>query len=99
MADKNPLGKAIPQQEKKKESWGEWSKRNYHQQYDNWIPWIEDQYLRWFGKDNKASYVAKGMLPSCVSMLFGYMLTYHRSNGQDEGYWCPASRQAPRRRQ
>lgn len=25
------------------------------------MPWIEDQYLKWFTKDNKTSYAAKGM--------------------------------------
>ena len=32
----------------------------YNSQYERWMPWIEDQYLSWFGKDNKASYAAKG---------------------------------------
>ncbi|KAL9115777.1 MAG: hypothetical protein Q9227_000145 [Pyrenula ochraceoflavens] len=32
-------------------------------QYTQWKPWLEDQYLAWFGKgDNKASYAAKGQL-------------------------------------
>ncbi|CAO2653081.1 Nn.00g024920.m01.CDS01 [Neocucurbitaria sp. VM-36] len=31
----------------------------YNKQYENWMPWIEDQYLRWFTKDNKASYATK----------------------------------------
>ncbi|KAK3197493.1 hypothetical protein GRF29_216g403694 [Pseudopithomyces chartarum] len=31
----------------------------YNRQYDNWVPWIEDQYLKWFTKDNKASYATK----------------------------------------
>ncbi|KAJ5585503.1 uncharacterized protein N7459_005303 [Penicillium hispanicum] len=31
--------------------------------YEEWMPWIEDQYLKWFGKgDNKASYVTKDTL-------------------------------------
>ena len=25
------------------------------------MPWVEDQYLSWFGKDNKASYATKGI--------------------------------------
>ena len=37
----------------------EWSKQTYNQQYEKWVPWIEDQYLRWFTKDNKTSYTAK----------------------------------------
>ncbi|EMD58797.1 hypothetical protein GGP41_000680 [Bipolaris sorokiniana] len=31
----------------------------YNQKYETWMPWIEDQYLKWFTKDNKASYAAK----------------------------------------
>jgi len=60
MADKNPVSGLTPQQEKeKRESWGEFGKRHYDQQYESWGPWMEDKYLQWFGKDNKASYAAK----------------------------------------
>lgn len=38
----------------------EWMKDGYHNQYNNWMPWVEDQYLKWFTKDNKASYATKG---------------------------------------
>ncbi|KAF3038376.1 hypothetical protein E8E12_008882 [Didymella heteroderae] len=31
----------------------------YNRQYDNWVPWMEDKYLQWFTKDNKASYATK----------------------------------------
>ncbi|CAH0055117.1 unnamed protein product [Clonostachys solani] len=34
----------------------EWAKNTYNTQYENWVPWLEDIYLRWFTKDNKASY-------------------------------------------
>ena len=54
----NPI--PIPQQEDKKETWNEWRSRKYNEQYEDWKPWVEDQYLRWFGKDNKASYATKG---------------------------------------
>jgi len=37
-------------------------KREYNKQYDTWVPWLEDQYLYYFGKDNKASYVTKQQL-------------------------------------
>ncbi|KAF2455967.1 hypothetical protein BDY21DRAFT_65096 [Lineolata rhizophorae] len=40
----------------------EWTKKQYNQQYDKWVPWLEDQYLYYFGKDNKASYVTKDQL-------------------------------------
>lgn len=36
----------------------------YNQKYETWMPWIEDQYLKWFTKDNKASYAAKRTFPS-----------------------------------
>ncbi|KAJ4362070.1 hypothetical protein N0V83_011012 [Neocucurbitaria cava] len=46
-----------PQGEQKtyKQAAGEY----YNQKYETWMPWIEDQYLRWFTKDNKASYATK----------------------------------------
>lgn len=31
----------------------------YNRQYENWVPWMEDQYLKYFTKDNKASYATK----------------------------------------
>ncbi|KAK6501407.1 hypothetical protein TWF481_009247 [Arthrobotrys musiformis] len=37
-------------------------KQYYNRQYDIWVPWLEDQYLYYFGKDNKASYVTKQQL-------------------------------------
>ncbi|KAF5017706.1 hypothetical protein F66182_10344 [Fusarium sp. NRRL 66182] len=37
----------------------EWTKSTYNSQYEKWVPWLEDVYLRWFTKDNKASYTAK----------------------------------------
>jgi hypothetical protein len=40
----------------------EWSKQTYNQQYEKWVPWLEDVYLRWFTKDNKTSYTAKRMM-------------------------------------
>jgi len=47
-------------EQKKKQTYTEWLKENYNYQYERWMPWIEDQYLKWFGKgDNKASYAAK----------------------------------------
>ncbi|KAI5460384.1 hypothetical protein BGZ63DRAFT_404856 [Mariannaea sp. PMI_226] len=40
----------------------EWTKQKYNEQYDAWVPWLEDVYLRWFTKDNKASYTTKDTL-------------------------------------
>ncbi|KAF4307613.1 hypothetical protein SLS57_000543 [Botryosphaeria dothidea] len=40
----------------------EWTKKQYNQQYERWVPWVEDQYLKYFTKDNKASYATKDNL-------------------------------------
>lgn len=48
----------------------EWAKEQYHKQYDKWVPWLEDLYLRYFTRDNKASYTTRGKeyLPTlCLS--------------------------------
>ena len=37
----------------------EWTKNQYNKQYDSWVPWLEDLYLHYFTKDNKASYSTK----------------------------------------
>jgi len=49
----------------------QWTKRQYDEQYEKWIPWIEDQFLRFFTKDNKASYATKGKFP--LSFLSTYV--------------------------
>jgi hypothetical protein len=58
----------------------EWTKRKYNEQYESWMPWVEDQYLKWFTKDNKASYATKGTYPidvtskcSITFILFCYL--------------------------
>jgi hypothetical protein len=38
----------------------EWAKNQYNKQYDAWVPWLEDIYLRYFTRDNKASYTTRG---------------------------------------
>ncbi|KAK8221517.1 hypothetical protein IWZ01DRAFT_537422 [Phyllosticta capitalensis] len=40
----------------------EWTKRKYNEQYERWVPWLEDWYLKLFTKDNKASYATKDQL-------------------------------------
>ena len=37
----------------------EWTRQTYNSQYDKWVPWAEDMYLRYFTSDNKASYATK----------------------------------------
>ena len=51
---------SLPAEQKKGKSYYEWVLDGYHHQYENWMPWIEDKYLSWFTKDNKASYATKG---------------------------------------
>ncbi|GAB7322258.1 hypothetical protein MBLNU13_g03246t1 [Cladosporium sp. NU13] len=53
---------SLPQEKKQGKSYLEWVKEGYHNQYENWMPWIEDQYLKWFTNDNKASYATKDTL-------------------------------------
>ncbi|KAI9776372.1 MAG: hypothetical protein M1835_005533 [Candelina submexicana] len=36
----------------------EWVKKKYNDNYDYYMPWIEDKYLQWFG-ENKTSYSTK----------------------------------------
>jgi hypothetical protein len=38
----------------------EWMKAQYNRQYELWVPWLEDLYLKYFTKDNKASYTTRG---------------------------------------
>ncbi|KAI0439939.1 hypothetical protein F4803DRAFT_20180 [Xylaria telfairii] len=37
----------------------EWARAKYNEQYDAWMPWIEDMFLKYFTKDNRTSYVAR----------------------------------------
>lgn len=50
----------LPKEDQEKQTYTEWVKEVYHDQYEKWMPWLEDQYLKWFRNDNKASYVTKG---------------------------------------
>lgn len=54
---------ALPEEKKQGKSYSEWIAEGYQHQKENWMPWIEDLYLRWFTKDNKASYATKGKIP------------------------------------
>ena len=44
------------------------------QQYENWAPWMEDQYLKFFTKDNKASWTTKGISITCFLSRFPFTL-------------------------
>ena len=53
----------------------------YNRQYDNWVPWVEDKYLQWFTKDNKASYATKRTFPHQPTLTKASPLnsTFHTS--------------------
>ena len=57
---KKQIYDSLSTDQKSKQTYTEWAKEAYHDQYEKWIPWIEDKYLSLFGKDNKASYATKG---------------------------------------
>lgn len=38
----------------------EWAKKKYNDAYTEYMPWIEDKVLGYFG-ENKTSYTAKGL--------------------------------------
>jgi hypothetical protein len=57
---KKQIYDSLSADQKSKQTYTEWAKDVYHNQYEKWMPWIEDKYLALFGKDNKASYVTKG---------------------------------------
>lgn len=58
---KKAIYEGLSEDQKKKQSYTEWAMDAYNNQYENWMPWVEDKYLAWFGTDNKASYATKGM--------------------------------------
>ncbi|KAK5105794.1 hypothetical protein LTR62_002136 [Meristemomyces frigidus] len=53
---------SLPEDKKHGKTYYEWITEGYQHQFENWMPWIEDVYLRWFTKDNKASYATKDTL-------------------------------------
>ncbi|KAI0517619.1 hypothetical protein F5B22DRAFT_603552 [Xylaria bambusicola] len=53
------LNKQEEEEEQKKQSTMEWAREKYNEQYDAWMPWIEDTFLKYFTKDNRASYVTR----------------------------------------
>ncbi|KAI0867458.1 hypothetical protein GGS24DRAFT_485545 [Hypoxylon argillaceum] len=61
MADMNRNSES-EQQQQQSQSTVEWAKQKYNEQYDAWMPWIEDMFLKYFTKDNRTSYVARDQL-------------------------------------
>ncbi|KAJ2994552.1 hypothetical protein NUW58_g1527 [Xylaria curta] len=64
MADTNTNTNTNPnnEDEKKTQTTMEWAREKYNEQYNAWMPWIEDMYLKYFTKDNRTSYVARDSL-------------------------------------
>ena len=58
---KKAIYEGLSEDQKSKQTYTEWVKDAYNNQYENWMPWIEDKCLAWFGTDNKASYATKGI--------------------------------------
>ncbi|KAF9895353.1 hypothetical protein FE257_000257 [Aspergillus nanangensis] len=60
---KHRLYDNLPEEKKQQQTYSEWLSQVYNDQYQKWMPWIEDMYLRWFGRgDNKTSYATKDTL-------------------------------------
>lgn len=53
--------------------YSQWIKSGYYAKKENWMPWIEDQYLRWFSNDNKASYATKGTRSSELGRVCAFL--------------------------
>jgi hypothetical protein len=49
----------MAENDKKQQTYYEAGKQWYNNQYESWVPWLEDKFLGWKG-ENKTSYVAKG---------------------------------------
>ncbi|KAI0199341.1 hypothetical protein F4808DRAFT_215015 [Astrocystis sublimbata] len=61
MADSNQQ-RPLTEEEQKKQTMMEWAQEKYNEQYDSWMPWIEDMYLKYFTKDNRTSYATRDTL-------------------------------------
>lgn len=77
----------------------EWTKKQYNQQYENYMPWIEDNVLYYFTKDNKASYATKGMFCPRTTHQTTILTPFHRPAQQDQDHRQRTSRQRPRWRE
>ncbi|KAI0016755.1 hypothetical protein F4780DRAFT_666284 [Xylariomycetidae sp. FL0641] len=56
------MSQQAAQENHPQQGYGEWAKQKYNEQYEVWMPWIEDTFLKYFTKDNKASYATKEQL-------------------------------------
>lgn len=66
--DKQKMYDSLPQEHRDKQTYTEWVTEAYNNQWNSWMPWVEDKYLQWFGKDNKASYATKGEPPCLLGL-------------------------------
>ncbi|KAL2261726.1 hypothetical protein VTK26DRAFT_3494 [Humicola hyalothermophila] len=61
----------------------EWVKDQYNEQYEIWVPWFEDLYLRYFTRDNKASYTARQYLAKTTLPTSSTTGTHLQDTGHD----------------
>lgn len=66
----------MPPKRKQGLSYTEWLSQGYQHTKENWMPWIEDVYLKWFTNDNKASYATKGNSPSSTLVVVRWKLIW-----------------------
>ncbi|KAH6658407.1 hypothetical protein BKA67DRAFT_656600 [Truncatella angustata] len=59
---KPPANFGSMSEQEQKQTYLEWAKDKYNEQYESWMPWIEDHFLKYFTNDNKASYATKQQL-------------------------------------
>lgn len=67
-------------------------KKTYNEQYEKWVPWLEDMFLRYFTKDNKASYATKG---TWASMQFNKRSTQHGQTKKKKSSLCSPAHSPP----
>ena len=107
--EKKKMYDSLPAEHREKQTYTEWVKEGYNNQYNKWMPWLEDQYLAWFGKDNKASYATKGIylsppsfqpvLPAQSSEPQTNLPSHHRISRQRQSHQHRPSQPAARWRQ
>lgn len=84
----------MPDQNKNQKTYKQQASEYYNRQYESWMPWVEDQYLKWFTKDNKTSYATKRRSSSSPSpfALQPLLMDLNRTTREDEGHRRRSSR-------
>ena len=67
---------AFNMSDQNKKTYSQAASEYYNQKYETWMPWIEDKYLSWFTKDNKASYATKRTSPLSTFLFPTFNLIY-----------------------